>query len=324
MKEVSESGVIKKQRSEFEIQTKELKNINNFIENQIRNTTSFPQNNDFKKPINALAQDVQRFESNFSRFESQRKMAQSEVPFSKINKESNLKNSSAKFKNYLPSNLNNKIKIRGGIESQSMIPLTTFENRNENEVGKNPEIYQDFFKKMEKMKQTHPKSKFGDNQFNKNKLGSDVKESLVVPLNLERNPKRDMKIQREILQHLEEQIRLETGSELVNETINEEENGVIEEVVDLPIKLIKTASVPVSTESNKIENYDNHPQANMNFEGQNNPIYLKASSLFNDTILYENELIFVSCKTDKSLLAKKGLIVLVLTIKPRIDCIFGK
>lgn len=49
-----------------------------------------------------------------------------------------------------------------------------------------------------------------------------------------------------------------------------------------------------------------------------NLLYLKASSLFNDTILFENDALSLFCRTEKGLLAQTNQVVLVLTFKPKV------
>lgn len=284
---------------------RELKNINAFIETELR-----PEGGKRQQPkstVDSGGSEAVRLRRN-------------DVRFHKLDKDSLLKGSVAKVRDFLPDGLNHQLQVREGLEGRAnhmlpLAPLGPSGRPSESDSLASPDVYQDFFRKMQNLKQTHPQAKSfhstpSDNAFAKKGVPDKAKQVLSgkesVPLGLERDPRRDMRIQHQILRHLEEQVRAEQESALAEEVLSSTDQRSPVVLSEFPVR-----------EGKGLEGAQVGMDAPVSFDGDNNPIYLKASSLFNDTILFENDLVYVSCRTDKSRLGPQGVIGLVLTMRPK-------
>lgn len=244
---------------------------------------------------------------------------------SETSKEYTGKDQTNSRKNYIPENLNNKLLVRKEPQPESrVIPEGAFQKQKMKDTieNKDNEIYKTFFTKFEKMKESSLKS---DKKICKNSAGfsSDSNEIMLVPKEIHAPDVLELKIEHEIIKDLEDP------------DYDNEENSIVDFEQKMPEKIpseefyYEKAEYPVKEQENYSPNQTSSLQPNspivsyLNLNNlplffiPKNLLYLKASSLFNDTILFENDDMSLFCKTDRSLLQKTGYIILVLTMRPK-------
>lgn len=215
-------------------------------------------------------------------------------------------------KDYLPTNLKTKLTVKAkttqmlGTSSGSASP-------------QNPAIFEAFYANMEKMKGVRsPTSQTGgrgDPQRKSRSFLSD-KDALIVPKDPNSTSRWNKKVEQRIISSLmgpdEEPLPPYHPPYQVSPNIAKPA---------VPRKPLPTRESGESfhkmvvTES-LLDSYMPLGQYPL-YEAPKNLLYLKASSLFNDTILFENEALSIFCRTDKRLLADSNQVVLVLTYRPK-------
>lgn len=349
-------GVLKNKMQNFNEELKDLKNIHSFIEQETKKTTRpitskslvYPSLNSDKKNhlrtnLGKTGSIVPRITSQASSpgreekgnklkeltFVSDIKQSQiNELKYSQISQNSGLRNSEMKRRDYLPTNLNNRLRIKGESITHSQIPTTAFlkQGNEGNEVGSSPDIYQTFFTSFENIKNRNKQNSQSKNtkETKRNKLAEmfNEKDVMLIPRDINHPQKKDLKVEQEILKHLEEQLALESVHSSLEATLNTsfQPKKQAHEQPKFPIK----EHVSLAVNSSKIKD-DILMERYMdldNFQVYKNPknlLYLKASSLFNDTILFENDQLSLFCRTEKSSLNSEGRIALILTMRPKME-----
>lgn len=241
---------------------------------------------------------------------------------------------------YLPTNLKSGAKIRSSIPARSA-QETQFDGQRSNQQDsiepQNSAVFQAFFSNVERMKQTQ--SKFPGNSGSNPAPGDRAKSSLsqkdpiVVPKDPYSAVKLNKKVERKIISSLIGEVdpapvqKAEAPSAPLRplaETLATKARAEpvpgpqpSPQSVRLPTRESPRAlPLPPTDGDFSLQNYVDLGQ----FPIYHNPkslLYLKASSLFNDTILFENESLSLFCRTDRRLLVSSRQVVLVLTFKPK-------
>lgn len=194
---------------------------------------------------------------------------------------------------------------------QSEAPKST-NLRERPKIGASPALFQEIFTKVEAMKQqpnkTGSQSQVSQSGHRRDKSSLSQKSQIVIPSDLKTDVSLNKKVEQRIISSLIGEVNFE--EQLSKRTESQRSLP--------PVK----QSPKEQRESDPIDEFAlNHYidlSAFQTYEQPKNLLYLKASSLFNDTILFENDFLSLFCRTDKRALISDGQVALVLTFKPKI------
>ena len=220
-------------------------------------------------------------------------------------------------RDYLPTNLKSKIAVKGRTTEQlarSQQPRDANQSGADNSNGS--VIFQAFFNNVEKMKGTSLKTKGAQvpaGSHRKSRSFLNEKAALVIPKDPNTSTYLNKKVGQKIISSLlgpedPAPVAYQFSSNIEKKMPVHRMNPVRESGESFTRTLSADASV---------ESYIKLGQFPL-YAITKNLLYLKASSLFNDTILFENDSLSLFCRTDKRLLADTNQVVLVLTFKPKV------
>lgn len=180
-------------------------------------------------------------------------------------------------------------------------------------IGARPALFHEFFSKVEAMKRQpnrgDSQSQVAQGGHRREKSSLSQKDLIAVPS----DPRSDIDLNKKVEQRI--------ISSLIGEVEFEEPKQL--RPAESPRSLPPVRQSPRETrESDPIDEFALRHYIDLaGFEAYEQPknlLYLKASSLFNDTILFENDFLSLFCRTVKRLLASGGEVGLVLTFKPKV------
>lgn len=219
-------------------------------------------------------------------------------------------------RDYLPTNLKSKITVKGRVAEQlgrSQQPRDADQSAGETSNGS--AIFQAFFTNVEKMKKTNLRSAGAQvpaGSHRKSRSFLNEKEPLVVPKDPNSSTYLNRKVEQRIISSLmgpdePSPVTYQFSANFEKKSAAARANPVRESGESFGRPLVPDP---------QIESYIKLGQFPL-YAITRNLLYLKASSLFNDTILFENDALSLFCRTEKRLLAETNQVVLVLTFKPK-------
>lgn len=232
-------------------------------------------------------------------------------------------------KEQLPTSLKSNLKVKPGTAS---VPFQE-KPAGPSQMSQSglPTIYHAFFSNVEKMKMSQ--SRLSQSAFGSAKNGRSVfseKDALVIPKDPKSTAQWDRQVEQKIISSLLGPLEVAPAAQLPAKRVQAvyaepplhkrslpRETPVahqLEQALKTRVQQVPEELQTADLANNSYMELDAYPI----YQAPKNLLYLKASSLFNDTILFENEALSLFCRTDKRLLGKTNQVVLVLTYKPKV------